>query len=219
LTAGLSKPPFVIERNNENMGIQLEVIKAAFATEKREVKFLHLPLSRSFASIEKWHSDGTITLPSNYERAGVYLSSPYINYHNVLVTLSEEEHRLDNVNDLVGKKIVAFQTAQNFLGPEYAYAVARAQDYREMADQGKQVEMLFARRAEVLVLDISIFKYFLLKNHDEKYNLPYKIHSIFPQANYSAGFKSQLIRDEFERGLKAIKADGTYQKIIDKYQR
>ncbi len=219
LTAGLSKPPFVIEDDNQKIGIQLELIKAAFSTEQRDVSFLHLPLSRSFSSIEKWHSDGTITLPLNYKREGVYLSLPYISYHNVLVTLAEDKIELTNINDVAEKKVVAFQTAQHFLGDEFESAVQGAQDYREMADQAKQIEMLFMKRAEILVLDISIFKYFLLQHSDKKYKKPYVVHSFFKPANYSAGFKNKLIRDEFNRGLNTIKMNGTYQKILDKYQR
>jgi polar amino acid transport system substrate-binding protein len=218
LTAGLSKPPFVIEHDKKNSGIQLELMKAVFAIENKEVKFLYLPLSRSFASIDKWHSDGTITLPVDHKREGVYLSEPYIRYQNVLITLAEDNLVLNDFNDLSDKKIIAFQTAQNFLGPEYNKALQNAKDYREMADQSKQIEMLFVKRTEVLVIDITIFKYFLSQHRDEKYSKPYTVHSFFKPADYSAGFKDKATRDQFNRGLNKIKANGTYQKILNKYR-
>jgi polar amino acid transport system substrate-binding protein len=218
LTAGLSKAPFVIYNNGDNEGIQLDVIKSIFSTEKQDVSFIHLPLARSFSNIEKWHSDGTITLPSGYERRGVYLTDPYIHYQKVLITLAEDELVINDLNDLAGKNIIAFQTATHFLGEEFINALEAAEDYREMADQEKQIEMLFVKRTQVLVLDITIFKYFLLTHQGEKYSKAYNVHPLFEPSHYSAGFKSEAVRDQFNRGLKVIKENGTYQQIINKYR-
>jgi polar amino acid transport system substrate-binding protein len=219
LTAGLSKAPFVIYENGDNKGIQLELIKAIFSAEQQEVTFIHLPLARSFSSIEKWHSDGTITLPENYQREGVYLTEPYIRYQNVAVTLAEDNLNINELKDLAEKKVIAFQTAKHFLGDDFSQAVNAAEDYREMADQEKQIEMLFVKRAQVLILDISIFKYFLLRHQGKKYEKPYQVHTLFKPSKYSAGFKNKARRDQFNRGLSIIKENGTYQKIIDKYRR
>ncbi|GAA0821340.1 transporter substrate-binding domain-containing protein [Colwellia sp. D2M02] len=219
MSAGLSKPPFVIANDNENSGIQLDVIRAAFATEQQGVNFIHVPLARSFSSINKWHFDGTITLPTTHQREDVYLSDPYIGYQNVVITLAEDNIEINDVSDLANKRIVAFQMAKNFLGPDYVSAVNKAQDYRELADQMKQIDMLFFKRTDALVLDISIFKYFLLQHHGDKYKKSYIVHQIFKPVKYGAGFKNKADRDKFNQGLKVIKANGTYQKILDKYQR
>lgn len=217
LTAGLPKPPFVITSSGENRGIQLDLINAAFAVEKQEVHFINVPLSRSFSSIDKWHSDGTITLPTTHKRAGVYLSLPYVHYQNVLITLTEENLTINELKDLTGKKVVAFQMAKKFLGKEYISAVNGALDYREMADQMKQIDMLFFKRADVLVVEVNIFNYFLLQHKGDKYNKNYTVHKLFTPVDYVAGFKYKEDRDQFNRGLAVIKANGTYQKILDKY--
>ncbi|OUR59644.1 hypothetical protein A9Q74_17060 [Colwellia sp. 39_35_sub15_T18] len=217
LTAGLSKPPFVIENDAQNPGIQLDLIKAIFAEENQAVGFLHVPLARSFTSIDRWHSDGTITLPSDYQHENVFVSEPYISYQNIIVTLKEDNLSINTFADLKGKKIIAFQAAQKFLGAEFAHAVKEAIDYQEVADQMRQIQMLFAKRTQVLVLDISIFKHFLHKNVGKEYMKPYKIHQLFMPRVYAAGFKNKQRRDQFNRGLKKIKANGIYQKILDKY--
>lgn len=216
LTVGLTKPPFVIENDPKNSGIQLELIKAIFAEEKQTVRFSHMSLVRSFASTEKWHSDGIITLPSGYQHENVFVSAPYISYQNVIISLKENDLSINTLADLKGKKIIAFQTARKFLGAEFAKAVEEA-EYREIAAQMRQIRMLFAKRTQLLVLDINIFKHFLHNNPDKKYTKPYDVHQLFAPKMYSAGFKSELNRDQFNRGLKKIKANGKYQQILDKY--
>jgi len=217
MTAGLSKPPFVVENNKHYSGIQLDLINEIFAVENQKVSFIHLPLSRSFSTVNKWHSDGTITLPSTHQQKNVFLSEPYISYQNVAVTLVEDNIKIDKIDDLVGKRIVAFQTAQKFLGDKYIQAIESAAHYQEVADQLKQIELLYIKRTQVLILDINILKHFLFSHRDQKYSKPYKVHQIFKPRIYAAGFKSKAIRDQFNRGLAVIKANGKYQQILDKY--
>lgn len=217
LTAGLSKPPFVIENDKPCSGIQLDLICEIFATYKQSVYFMHVPLNRSFATVDNWLFDGTITLPGDYKQDDIYVSSPYISYQNVAVTLTEDNLSIKSFTDLTNKKVTAFQTARQFLGQEFSESVLLAQEYREIADQMKQIEMLFLKKTQVLILDISILKSFL-KNHKAKiYGKAYEVHSLFPKRIYSAGFKSQSARDQFNSGLKVIKENGKYQQILDKY--
>ena len=217
LTAGFSKPPFVIENNDSYKGIQLDLITAIFAVENQSVNFIHVPLARSFSSVDKWHSDGTITLPSTHKEKNVYISEPYISYQNVIITLMEDNLTIEKLDDLSGKHIIAFQTARKFLGDTYSQAIEKAADYQEMADQMKQIELLFLKRTQVLVLDTSILKHFLFNNREKKYSKPYKIHRLFAPRIYAAGFKNKVIRDQFNRGLLVIKANGKYQEILNKY--
>jgi ABC-type amino acid transport substrate-binding protein len=46
---------------------------------------------------------------------------------------------------------------------------------------------------------------------------PYKVHQLFRPRTYAAGFKSKAVRDQFNRGLAVIKANGKYQAVLDKY--
>jgi polar amino acid transport system substrate-binding protein len=217
LTAGLSKPPFVIENNEHDRGIQLDLITEIFAIENQAVGFVHVPLARSFSSIDKWHSDGTITLPSTHREKSVFISDPYVSYQNVVITLTEDKLTIDELDDLSGKHIIAFQTAQKFLGVNYSKAIKKAAGYREMANQMKQIELLFIKRTQALVVDINILKHFLYNHREPKYSKPYKIHWLFMPRIYSAGFKSEAIRDQFNRGLAVIKTNGKYQQVLDKY--
>jgi polar amino acid transport system substrate-binding protein len=217
LTAGLPKPPFVIGAGAANEGIQLDLIRAIFEQENRLVKFTHVSLARSFVKVEQWHTDGVITFPATHHHDNAYLSEPYIQYQNVAISLEEDEITIDKLADLKDKQIVAFPRAKQFLGDNFVNAIKQATEYREITDQMRQVKMLFAKRTQVLIMDVSIFRHFLLMNQDARYTKDFKVHYLFEPRMHSAAFKNELDRDQFNQGLKKIKSNGQYQQILDKY--
>ncbi|MBL4940787.1 MAG: hypothetical protein JKY81_03900 [Colwellia sp.] len=72
MLAGLSKPPFVMA--NEDKGIQLEIIEAAFAKSDKFVRFTYLPLSRHLNVFQSRNFDGIITLVNHKKEWGICLS-------------------------------------------------------------------------------------------------------------------------------------------------
>ena len=217
LITGLPKPPFIIGKEGE--GMQLDIIRAAFAQSNIDVKFLHLPLARSIKGVKQWNASGVITLPSNLHPEGLFISAPYIVYQNVAVTLAEKSFTIENIIDLSDKHVAAFQNAKKFLGPVFSQAVTGSgSSYSEFADQTKQITSLFTRKSDVIVLDESIFKFFIHEHKEQKmYQKPVTIHYIFKQRNYSAGFDSIQNRILFDKGISIIKESGEYQYILDNY--
>lgn len=98
MIAGLSKPPFVIEKYNN--GMQLDIIRAALSKQHYQINFLFIPLNRHFGIYDKWSIDGVITLPENEKRADMFLSVPYIDYQNIVVSLADNELAIDEFSDL-----------------------------------------------------------------------------------------------------------------------
>lgn len=218
LMTGLPKPPFIIGETGE--GMQLDIVRAAFLLSDIDVKFLHIPLARTLAGYKRWDAAGVITLPTGVQIKDIHVSTPYISYQNVAVSLQENAIDIASVPELSAFDVVAFQNARKFLGDEFAQATSGIDDkfYQEVADQSRQIRMLFAREAEVIILDINIFKYFLHENgHEKLFIKPFDIHYIFNERNYSAGFKNKKHRDAFDKGIRKIKANGQYQAILDKY--
>lgn len=215
LIAGLAKPPFIIEENGK--GMQLDIIREALSTESYSVNFLHIPLGRNITSYQRLNLDGLITLPNNYEHPAMYLSSPYITYQNVAISLTENKFIINKISALANKSVVAFQHAKKFLGDDYSNAISFAIDYQEQANQIKQIEKLFLRNTEVIILDINIFKHFIKTTNDKRFQKPFRVHYIFKPRHYSAGFRDEALRDKFDHGIKRMKDDGSYQKIIDNY--
>jgi len=218
LLAGLSKPPFVIKQ--EGKGMQLDIVKAIMAKNNYQVQFVFMPRGRHITAIQELNVDGVITWLK--AESNLFLSKPYINYQNVVVTLAEKEIVLSDFKDLSSLNIASFQNAEKFLSKDYQNGVKTAKKYIELANQKLQLTLLFSRKVDAIVLDVNIFKYLLLeakqdKNKAAMYQKPFNIHLLFPETNYVAGFKNEQVRDLFNQGLKSLKNSGEYQQIIDSY--
>jgi polar amino acid transport system substrate-binding protein len=213
--AGLPKPPFIIEK--DGAGLQLDLIREAFISVNHTVSFTHLPFGRSISGFKRFNADGIATLPADYQHPSIYLSKPYIKYQNVAVSLVDGNFSIESIQDLSGKSVIAFQNAKKFLGDDYNASVSLSTDYREIADQVQQVEMLFSRRTEVIILELNIFKYFVKSHVGGRYNQNFIIHRIFAEREYAAGFNTKQHRDMFDQGISLIKEQGVYQLVLDRY--
>ena len=112
LLAGLSKPPFVIA--DKDKGMQLEIIEAAFAKSNQLVHFTYLPLRRHLDVLHGREFDGIITLSENEKEWGICLSTPYIVYQNVIVTLEESALNINELGDLTHLKVGPFKMRHDF---------------------------------------------------------------------------------------------------------
>lgn len=215
MVAGLPKPPFIIEKNGA--GLQLDLIRQAFNSVNYNVNFSHVPAGRSITSFKRFNADGITLLPKDYNYPGIYVSKPYITYQNVAVSLADNHFIMDDVKGLKGKSIIAFQNAKKFMSAEYNTSVSYASTYREFSDQIKQINMLFSRRIEVIILDVSIFKHFIKSHVGGRYDQVFNIHYIFEERDYAAGFRNEEYRELFDLGIAKIKAQGIYQQVIERY--
>jgi len=212
---GLVKPPFIIEENGR--GLQLDIVRSALAAVNKDIHFIHVPFGRTVTTFQRLNADGIVTVLSDYKHPNLFISNPYITYQNVAVSLLENQLSLEKIEDLSGKSMVAFQNAKKYLGEDFNKIIKYSMDYREVAEQTKQIELLFLHRTEVIILDINIFKYLLKHNTTARVSQPFKVHYIFNERQYSAAFKSEKNRDVFDEGIKTMKEQGTYQIIVDKY--
>jgi len=144
-------------------------------------------------------------------------SDSHISYQNVATTLKDGGPKIGSISDLASVKVVAFAKASIFLGPEFAEMTKKNSNYREVADQAAQNKLLMAGRTQAVVGDFRIFKYYnkIIKGQIELKEVVFN--KIFEPTNYSVAFKDAKIRDDFNEGLKEIRASGEYDKIIAKY--
>ena len=213
--AGLPKPPFIMNKKGE--GLQIDIIRDALFTQNMIPQFQYIPLSRSILNYQQSNVDAVSIVPSNYKHPKMFVSEPYITYQDVAVSLVERELKINSLDDLSGLSVVAYQRARKFLGEDYNYKVAQSSEYREIADQLKQIDMLFTGQAEVIILDINIFNYFSTRHNELVYQNSFNVHYIFGTQNYSAGFKSKELKEIFDKGISTIKKNGVYEKILAKY--
>jgi polar amino acid transport system substrate-binding protein len=218
---GLSLPPYVIQENNT--GYELEIIKAALAVKGHTLKPSYVALAAIPLMLKEKKANsaqrGNVELS---ESAGFhYAGMPTVIYQDVAITLKKNNLSINGLADLKDKTVLAFQGAVNFLGPEYAVAVKGSANYAETSDDKRKTARLFANSVQIYVGDLNIFNYNkkLMKENVDT-NQEVVVHKIFNASGLktnNAVFLDKNIRDDFEAGLKQIKASGQYQQIIKKY--
>ena len=126
-----------------------------------------------------------------------------------------------NVEELQNHSVMAFQNAHLYLGADYRRMMADNSKYREEAQQSLQPVMLFSNRVDVVVADRNIFARFAdMPDVKARVNtgLPLRFHPIFPPTNYHVAFRDTELCNSFNRGLKKIRENGLYDKIVSRYK-
>ncbi len=217
VATSLSIPPYIIK--DSNSGIQLEIVREALKINGhiiKEMKYasnlrvLHLLLSGRVNAV--------INLTSNITH--VFYSDTVIEYENVAIALKKNNFKINKVADLEDKHVLAFQSAHNFLTPEFTNMAQTNKNYKEIIHQVAQVHHLYLGRAEVVVMGKRIFKYYQNQVKGKgKLDMsePVIYYNIFPLTPRRMGFRDEKIRDDFNSGLKKLKTSGKYQQLIDKY--
>ena len=200
---GLSKPPYIIKETNS--GAELDILRRALDIAGYELVPVYLPMKRVLYGLNNGDLDGGITLRPDTPIKG-YLSGSMITYQNFAISRADENLTLDNLNALSNLQVLGFQNAKLLLGLNFANAVKDNDRYSEMANQELQVKMLLAGRVQVVISDFRIFLHF--KNEIEKMsggNTGVIFHALFPPTLYHAGFKSEEVRDRFDKSIGNVK--------------
>jgi polar amino acid transport system substrate-binding protein len=212
---GLSLPPYIMQGGDN--GVEADIVRQALLSEKYDLKLEYVPFARVSVSMGNKTADCAFPINEGSGVTGVYYSDSHISYQNVVVALTSRGLAVKSIADLKRLRVVAFGDAKNYLGPEYAAMAKENKNYSEIADQEAQVKMLFKDRADVLVTDINIFKYFRQNITDMNVSQPVTYYKIFPATAYKVAFTDKAVRDKFNAGLKAIKASGKYAAIFKMY--
>ncbi|WP_019616314.1 substrate-binding periplasmic protein [Psychromonas ossibalaenae] len=212
LIAGLSLPPYVIQESDS--GMEYDVIKEALAFKGHTLVMKYVPFARVSVDYPKY--DGAITINESSGAKGNY-SDQVITYQNYAVTLKNKGIKINSIQDLQDQKIIAFQNATKYLGDEFAQVVKGNSKYRELGQQVKQVKLLYSGRTDVVVSDINIFKYFRKSVTDVDTTAEITLHEIFAAVGYKVLFNDVALRDDFNAGLKSLKASGRYDEIVNSY--
>ncbi|SCA57512.1 exported hypothetical protein [Candidatus Terasakiella magnetica] len=218
-----AKPPYILavkpysEKDfdlSRQLGIEVDLFREAFATVGKKIKPVYMNFKRMPAEITAGNIDAASILPNDVD--GAFYVSEYLSLTDSYISLDNGNDKIETFNDLKGKRVLAFQNAQKFLPEEYQTAIKGAKSYREIADQEKQVKSLVSDRADVLIMDVSIFKY-LVKKH-AKEGQAFRYSPLFEKPmHFPAGFATSELMKEFEMGLNQLKKTGRYEEIYQAY--
>ena len=221
LAVGLTVEPYVIKPEapeDGRSGFEVDIVREALALKGYTAAFVFEPLQRTKSSFQQGRTDAVMTIKEDYpEIQGAFLSNEYIVYHNLAVTLESRNWAIDTIADLQDKSVIAYQQASIALGDAFGAMARKNPHYSEMADQEKQIAMFFLGRVDAIVLDIHIFKYYRRRLPNVPTERAVVFHELFDESRYRIAFKDAGARDAFNSGLKALRASGRYQEIIDSY--
>lgn len=214
---GQSLAPFANERDGK--GIEIEIIRAALAASGHTLTLSFVPQARVPVAWAARDVDAAATVTPDSGIDAAY-SEVYIQYEDVVIA-ERGRFRPDlTVAELGGLRVVGFQNAARYLGPGFA-AMARAnKQYREQADQMSQVRMLFGGQTDVIVTERTIFQYQLSQLVESNFRerpFAVDIFHLFDKIPYRVAFRDGAIRDDFNKGLAAIKKNGQLANITARY--
>lgn len=215
---GLERPPFVFK--DRKHGIEIEIVEAICEELGYKIEPRFLPNARALKALRDKNIDLFTTVsPSSGD--DLYLTAPYINFNNVIFS-SLKAKDIKSFDDLAGQRLTAFQKASELIAGlgeiEEDLSV-----YIETPSQAQQALLLYYDRVDYVLSEKRIFEFYYNQAISEgkipSEGFPYKIHRIIPTTEYSMAFTDETLRDAFDHGLVVIKSNGTYQKILDKYDK
>ncbi|MBU3020382.1 ABC transporter substrate-binding protein [Aestuariibacter sp. A3R04] len=214
VVSGWDKPPYIVAKGNT--GFEVELLKTIAANNGHDVNLIYVPMGRTVRMINSQEADIALSMGRGHNVPKAWLSDEYVCYRNVVATLKDRNISINGFSDLNGMTVVGFQTASQVLGIGFFDAMSGHPGYLEIADQSRQVSMLMLGSVDAIILDINIFNQFIsqLPKAQQK---AVDIHALFPPNRYHAAIPDKALREQFNRGLKALKANGDYQRLADQF--
>lgn len=210
---GLSLPPYVIK--DKNSGMEFDIVREALAFKGHTLKPRFVSLKQVPVVYAKKVVDAAMTVTEDFNINAFY-SDVVISYQNYAITLKHKNITINSISDLKNKRIVAFQNAKIYLGPEYRDAVSQA-TYREVKHQIYQIHRLYMGRTDVVISDRNIFTYYRNKAQTVDTTPEPVFHPIFEANHYKMAFRDSTIRDDFNEGLRSLRKSGRYDEILRLY--
>jgi len=217
-------PPYMIKATDS--GLDIEIPRTALKRVGYDLIVQYMPLARALIQVQTKEADLTAPMfQGNIQ--GLYLSEPHVMYRPAAFSLRKNKLKINSIKDIGNYEIITFQGATSYFGPIFLEASEMSPSYNEHFDMTTLIKLLYAGRTDLVVLDYNIFYYFRNQTHREPPSIrmnseidafqPITFHDVFLPVPAVVAFHDKTLRDLFNKGLKAIRADGTHAKIIEKY--
>jgi len=217
-----SMPPYLHEA--EEKGIELEIIEAAFLSQNVKLApFYNIHYKRASKLLSKKRIDAIVSNMSNryyYKNSPeIFESSRTLDYMDCAISLKSRNITHEKMSDYSNKTIWAFKSAKEVLGKKFKKAVAKNKHYTENYDQKNMIHMLIRKRVDIVISDRNIFSKTMRDVLGNDSEALFKFKRIIPKTPRNLKFNNKVLNEIFNDGLKKIKSNGTYNKIIDKYKK
>lgn len=196
--------PFAIEATAN--GIEIDIVKESLRRQGCKLVPVFLPFVRFGYALAENKVDGVATINEHSGIPAVF-SDPYIEYHNVAVTLKARRLPIDSISDLKGLKVIAFPGASLSLGDEFRRFTVNNPHYSEEQKQLSHNRLLYNGGVDVAIAERSIYAYLDRALDDSKFaerRLPVVLHPLFAVNRYKIGFRDPALRDKFNLGFASL---------------
>jgi len=212
-------PPYTMPETST--GIELDIVREALAFKNHTVIIHYMPLSRMPGSFALGDVDGVMTdFGTDLRPLNGHYADPAVLFSNRFYSLKKRNLLIREPSDIKGLSIIAFPGARKRF-PEWLNAPKMEGNYQEIKHQKLQILLLFSGRYDLVLSDKVVFQYFLSQQLENKNLLekPLSEHDVFVERplDYRPVFKNRKLRDDFNEGLRNLKASGRYQEIYDFY--
>ncbi|WP_333609271.1 substrate-binding periplasmic protein [Arsukibacterium sp.] len=205
-------PPWAFFQEGTGVtGIDVEIIRHIFKEMGYHTEFHLLGYSRLIKEFNEGKYD--VASPAAFASEQGHLTDKYLPFHDVAVSLDTHQHNINDIADLKGKKVIAYQFASSVLGEAFAKVVKDA-NYLEVAERELQLTLLVNDRTDVVIGERRLLSY-ILQQHYPNHKLT--IHPIFTIQAYGAIVKDPLLQQQFNKELARLKASGMYEQILSQW--
>lgn len=213
-------PPFT-SQNLKHYGVYSHIVSEAFALEGMTVKYEFFPWKRSYVYTKDGDWDGSLTwAPTPEKKREVFFSDPVFQHTKVFFHLKNFSFDWNTIDDLKGISIGA--TALYTYGDEFDQAVKNGRIEVEYATTDMtSLKKLLERRIQIFPSDIRVGYDLLNTNFTSEEASLFMHHPkpiqetftcvIFTKKNPE---KSRRLMEIFNRGLRKLKENGTYDKLL-----
>ncbi|WP_339733257.1 transporter substrate-binding domain-containing protein [uncultured Gimesia sp.] len=208
--------PYVMK--NAKTGIEVDI--ATQALPGYQLNFIQMPYEKLQSAVAENQADVALGVQKFKDVEGIFYSEDFIDFVNSAITKKSAGLKIEKVADLADYKVLTWQDAYLELGPEFKKLFSpdspNRKNYVEVADQSDQVKQFWDAKADVIVIDRSIFNAISQSTGHQLSEVEY--HALFPETTYfKANFEEPDVRDAFNAGLKKLCQSGEYAKLLKKY--
>jgi len=215
---GMGRPPYLIEGNSIK-GIEFDLIKRILELSNIKVSSVKDLSMDEINRVLEQDPELDMAVSVKQKADDLFYSDNFISIENVVITRKGDAIRVEQVEDLAGKSIIAFKGAHRMLGDKFStlYKEDRFAAYREVNMQIQQVELFMTGQGDVLIMGKNVFRWLARKYgfaRLEQFSLQGEL---FAKNDLQVAFKSESLRDLFNKNLALVKSSGEYQKLTDDY--
>jgi polar amino acid transport system substrate-binding protein len=214
-------PPFFIEK--EKSGIFIEITNEIFKQfPEYTVKYIFMSNNRLLHEINLGQRIDVACNIFAGSKVNAHLSDPIFRYKDVAISKRSSQLIINEVSDLQGKSIAAYQGATELLSGDFKEMAKQNPRYAEYPHPKETTLLMLSDKTQIRVGDINIFWHDLknkryVKDHKADAD-NFNIHALWPEVYSHIAFKDKSLRNAVNKVITTLKGNGKIEAIYAKYQ-